>query len=375
MTNLDIINRRLNNQRLVGASFEKPEEVVAWQGAVQAQDYAGAKWAVGQRVREADDAGVERAFNEGAILRTHVMRPTWHFVAPADIRWLLALTAPRVNMINGTMYRQLELDDDLLGRSNEAMTAALAGGHYLTRTELGAVLAQAGIMAEGMRLGYIVHRAELDAIVCSGPRRGKQFTYALLAERAPQAKTLARDEALAELTKRYFTSHGPAMAQDLAWWSGLTLADVREGLNMVRDALIQEIVDGQTYWLSPAGPVVGVPSSTAYLLPNYDEYLISYRDSRPAVEPEYAELFRAGNVVFSHFVVIDGRVVGSWQRTFEKKTAVITLRLFEPLSEAQFQAIRAAAERYGSFLGLPVTLVDDPLSTNFDLSLDERTMP
>jgi hypothetical protein len=365
MTDLDIINRRLNNQRLVGAAFEKPKEVVAWQGAVQAQDYAGAKWALGQRVQNADDAAVERAFNTGAILRTHVMRPTWHFVAPADIRWLLALTAPRVNMINATMYRQLELDNALFVRSNRVMAEALTGGHYLTRTELGAVLEQAGIVAEGIRLGYILHRAELDAVVCSGPRRGKQFTYALLDERAPRAKTLARDEALAELTKRYFTSHGPAMVQDFAWWSGLTTADVREGLEMVKDALIQERVGDQTYWLSPDRPLVKAPSPTAYLLPNYDEYLISYRNSRPAVEPKYAELFMLRNVVFSHFVVVDGRVVGSWKRTFQKKTVVIALRLFEPLSEAQTQAIRAAAGRFGRFLGMAVKLVDDPLPPHF----------
>jgi hypothetical protein len=366
MTNLDIMHQRLNNQGLEGAAFEKPEDVVAWQGAVQAQDYAGAKWAVGQRVQGADDATVEQAFTDGAILRTHVMRPTWHFVAPADIRWLLALTAPRVNIINGTMYRQLELDEALFVRSNKAIAEALAGGNYLTRTELGAVLGRAGIIAEGMRLGYIVHRAELDALVCSGPRRSKQFTYALLAERAPRAKTLARDEALAELTKRYFTSHGPAMIQDFAWWSGLTLADVREGLEMVKDALIQETMGGQTYWLSPDKPVVKAPSPTAYLLPNYDEYVISYRESGPALKPEYLHLFALRNVVFSHFIVVDGQVIGSWKRTFEKKTVVITLRLFEPLSEAQSQAIQAAAERYGSFLGMPVRLVDDPLSTNFD---------
>jgi hypothetical protein len=149
------------------------------------------------------------------------------------------------------------------------------------------------------------------------------------------------------------------MALDFAWWSGLTLADVREGLDMVKADLIQETIGDQTYWLSPDGPVVKAPSPTAYLLPNYDEYLISYRDSRPAFEPKYAELFMARNVIFSHFVVVDGRVVGSWKRTLEKKMVVITLRLFEPLSEAQSQAIRTAAERYGNFLGLPVTLVDD----------------
>jgi hypothetical protein len=366
MTNLDITHQRLNNQYLEGRSLARPEDIVAWLGAVQAQDYAGAKWALGQRVQGADDVIVEQAFTEGAILRTHVMRPTWHFVAPADIRWLLALTAPRVHAVNAYMYRQLELDDALCERSNKAIAEALAGGHYLTRAELGAVLARADIVAEGMRLGYIMHRAELDAIVCSGPRRGKQFTYALLDERAPQAKTLARDEALAELTKRYFTSHGPAMAQDFAWWSGLTLADVREGLEMVKDALIQETVGDQTYWLSPDRPLIKAPSPTAYLLPNYDEYLISYRDSRSALDPKYLQLFAMRNVVFSHFVVVDGRVLGSWRRTFAKKTVVIALRLFEPVNEVQFQAIRAAVERFGRFLGMPVTLVDDPLPADFD---------
>lgn len=215
----------------------------------------------------------------------------------------------------------------------------------------------AGIAAEGMRLGYVVHRAELDAVVCSGLRKGKQFTYALLAEQAPQSKSLPRDEALAEVTKRYFTSHGPAMAQDFAWWSGLILADVREGLEMVKNSLIQETICDQTFWLSPDRPVVKAPSPTAYLLPNYDEYLISYRDSRYALDPKYSQLFNLCNVVFSHFVALDGRVVGSWKRTFEKKSVVVALRLFELVSEIEFQAIRAATERFGRFLGMPVTLM------------------
>ncbi|MFN8459339.1 MAG: winged helix DNA-binding domain-containing protein [Anaerolineae bacterium] len=366
MTEPDITHQRLNNQHLEGRRPARPEDVVAWLGAIQAQDYAGAKWALGQRVQGADDAVVEQAFTEGAILRTHVMRPTWHFVAPADIRWLLALTAPRVHAINAYMYRQLELDDALCARSNQVMAEALAGGHYLTRAELGTVLARAGIIAEGMRLGYIMHRAELDAIVCSGPRRGKQFTYALLDERAPQAKTLSREEALAELTRRYFTGHGPAMVQDFAWWSGLTVADVKEGLEMVKDSLIRETVGAQTFWLAPDMPLVKGPSPAIYLLPNYDEFLISYRDNRSAVDPKHVRLFTLGNVIFNHFVVLDGRVIGSWKRTFEKKTVVIVLRLFETVSKAQSRAIQAAAERFGRFLGLPVTLVDDPLPTDLE---------
>ena len=182
--------QRLSQQRLTHEPLATPAEVVAWLGAVQSQEYLGAIWSLGMRMRDATDAVIERAFNEGAILRTHVLRPTWHFVTPADIRWLLELTAPRVRATMAHYDRQLELDDALYLRSNAAIAGALAGGQYRTRAELGTALAAAGLVAEGQRLGHIVMRAELDGVICSGPRRGKQFTYALLAERAPQAKTL-----------------------------------------------------------------------------------------------------------------------------------------------------------------------------------------
>lgn len=359
MKSLDIVQQRLSNQHLAGNPLKTAPDLVAWLGAVQAQDYAGAKWAVGQRVLETDDTAVEQAFNAGAILRTHLMRPTWHFVAPADIRWLLELTAPRVNIVNGTMYRQLELDDRLFARSNQAIAEALVGGQFLTRAELGAVLSRAGITLQGLRLGYIIHRAELDAVVCSGPRRGKQFTYALLEERAPQAKRLPYDEALAELTQRYFTGHGPASLADFAWWSGLTKSQARAGLEMVKSNLIRETVGDQAYWLAPDLPLLKEPSPTAHLLPNYDEYLLSYRDTSPVLDPAHAHKIETGNPIFAHFLVIDGRIAGTWRRDFKKDTVTITLNRFVTLDEAQEEAVQAAAERYGKFIGLNVVLASE----------------
>src|SRR5260221_11504732 len=215
MTNLDIAHQRLHNQLITQRMFEKPGDVVQWLGAVQAQDYAAAKWALGLRMQGAIDESIEQAFADGTILRTHVMRPTWHFVTPADIRWMLALTAPRVNASNARYYRRLELDDAVFAKSNAVVTKALQGGNQLTRVELGAVLEQAGMATHDLlRLTYMVGRAELDGLICSGAKRGKQFTYALLDERAPQTKTLARDEALPELAKRYFTGYGPATLKD-----------------------------------------------------------------------------------------------------------------------------------------------------------------
>jgi hypothetical protein len=224
MTPSDIARRRLLNERLVGPALTTPADVVSWLGAVQSQDYAGAKWAVAQRARGCSDRDVELACDRGDIVRTHVMRPTWHFVAPADARWMLELTAPRVHAANAYYYRKLELSPRTFERSNAALALALEGGKHLTRVELARALAGAGIRAEGVRLAYLLMRAELDALICNGSRRGKQFTYALFDERVPRAAPLARDEALAELTRRYFTSHGPATVQDFAWWSGLTVA-------------------------------------------------------------------------------------------------------------------------------------------------------
>lgn len=356
MTSIEIAHRRLHNEHISEARFTKPDEVVGWLGAVQAQDYAGAKWAVGQRTQGMTDAVVEQAFTDGALLRTHLLRPTWHFVTPADIRWLLMLTAPRVHTLNAYMNHKLELDDALFLRSNAALAKALEGGQQLTRSELAWVLGQAGIVAEGMRLGYIVHRAELDAIVCSGARRGKQFTYALLDERAPQAKVLDRDEALAELIRRYFTSHGPATLQDFVWWSSLTIADARKGVEMVESQLISTVVGDQTLWFSPSTPPAKERAPQAYLLPNYDEY-ISYADRSAVFDAQFANKFNPReNIVFSHMIVIDGQILGTWQRRFKKGAVIIERNSFRPLTPAEDAAVVAAAHRYAKFLEMPLVL-------------------
>jgi hypothetical protein len=286
-----------------------------------------------------------------------MMRPTWHFVTPEDIRWIMALTAPRVHAINAYMQRQLEMDDATLQRSSDIIAKALVGGHTLTRGELSQVLATKGIFAEKVRLAYVVMYAELEAIICNGPKRGKQFTYALLDERVPPGKTLARDEALAELVRRYFTSHGPATIPDFVFWSGLTTADTRAGLDMVKGELVEEVIDGQSYWLNPDLPVAAIPSPTAHLLSNYDEYLISTRVSTPFLEPEHLPLLTESYSIFPHCVVIDGRLVGNWRRQFKKNQVIITLNLFTPISEAQKQAIDGAAAVYGRFLDMEPVIV------------------
>jgi hypothetical protein len=339
------------------ASFEKPGDVVSWLGAVQAQDCTGAKWALGQRMRAATDSDVEQAFTEGSILRTHLMRPTWHFVTPADIRWMLALTAPHVHAVNATYYRKLELDQTLFTRSNDALVKALQGGEQPTRDELRGAFQQAGLAAKGkLRMSYLMMRAELDGIVCSGPRRGKQFTYMLLDERAPQARTLERDEALSELTQRYFMSRGPAMVQDFVKWSELTTAESRRGLEMVQTQLRQEMMDGKVYWLSLSTPTAKDASPSAYLLSVYDEYISGYKDRSATGSPETAaKLSAMGNALY-YVIIVDGQIVGTWKRTLKKDAVVLEMNIFTPLTDAEEQAVTMAAHQYGVFLGLPVVL-------------------
>jgi hypothetical protein len=355
MMPVDIGLQRLTRQRLTGQHLGTPEEVIGCLGAVQSQEYLGAIWSLGMRMDgDTTDAVIERAFTEGRILRTHVLRPTWHFVAPADIRWLLELTAPRIKATIAYYDRQLGLDDALYARCDDIIARALEGGKHLTRAELGKALAEAGIVVEGQRLAHIIFHAELDAITCSGPRRGKQFTYALLAERAPTAKTLPRDEALAELTRRYFTSHGPATARDFAWWSGLTIADVRAGLTMVGADLSHEEIAGQTYWFPASLSPVVEPSEVAFLLPTYDEFLVGYQGFGAALTGGRGNGERTA---FSATIVIGGRVVGNWRRTIARGAAVVELAPFAPLAASEREAVFAAAGRLGAFLGMPVECI------------------
>ena len=358
MKNFDITRLRLHNQRLSTTRFTNPTDVVGWLGAVQSQDYAGAKWALGQRIMNATDAAIEQAFNEGKILRTHVMRPTWHFVRPEDIRWMLALTAPRVNALSATYYRKLELDAATFRHSNALLTKNLQGGKQLTRAELTSMLQKNGIVSDDLlRFTYLIVCAELDGIVCSGARRGKQFTYALLDERAPHTRILERDEALAGLARRYFISHGPATLQDFVWWSGLTMADARKGLDSIKPQLINEAENGQTYWFAESAPTKA-PSPAVCLLPDYDEYTVGYTDRSAIFDVSHTnKLDSRGSELAQYTIILDGLIAGTWKRIIKKSQVVIELVPFRDLTKVENRAIADAAERYGKFLGLSVQLV------------------
>lgn len=345
----EIIRRRLAGQFLTGPRARTASEVVRALGAVQAQDYLDAKWALALRTVEERDADVERELDAGRILRTHVLRPTWHFVAAEDIRWILSLSGPRVNAINSYRYHQLELDSALFRKAHKVITRALAGGKHLTRLELAQLLERSRIATgPGNRLAHIVMQAELDGIICSGPRRGKQFTYALLEERVAPTAPIDRDEALGRLALRYFGTRGPATGRDFSWWSGLTMAEVKRAIEVAGSGLDQVTIGGKLHWLIPsASPVNGMPS--AHLLPMYDEYFIGLQD-RTAMGRHL------GDPLFALFIFVNGEVVGQWRRTIEVKRVVIELDFLTRITAADERRIAVEARRLGQFLGLPVEL-------------------
>ena len=351
-----IVASRLRAHRLTGKPLVSPVDVVRRLGAVQSQDYTGAKWAIAQRSRAITDAATDRLFDDGAILRTHVMRPTWHFVLPEDIRWMLDLTASRVRAGLASRYRELEIDDRVAARAAAAFAAALAGGRHLTRPELGRTLRAAGISPEGQRLPHLLLRAELDQVIVSGPRRGKQFTYARFEERVPKSPALERSEALGELTLRYFRSHGPAQVSDFTWWSGLTAADARKGIDMAGGDLESMTFDGNAYWFDAAARKPGSAGVVAHLLPNFDEYTVGYRD-RSALIPTGRRfdpsLYSFGSIL-SNILTIDGVVRGAWRRSSARDGVLIEMRLSERLPARESAAVAEAGRAMGRFLGRPV---------------------
>ena len=351
---MDIARQRLSSQRITGPSFEKPAEVVRGLCAVQAQDYLGSLWAIGLRTRAATEAEVERAIVARTIIRTWPMRRTLHFVAAADVRWMLRLLAPRVvEGLARVLHKHFGLDEATFARSRKALARALEGGKQLARNSMYEVLEAARISTADGRGLHILTRLAQDGLLCFGAREGKQQTFALLDEWSPPAgRMLERDEALAELALRYFTSHGPATLQDFAWWSGLKAADARAALEMVKSQFVREEVDGRVYWLAASTQAVRARTPRVHLLPAYDEYTVAYKDRSAILDPARAREMNRGYGILSPVIVADGQVIGNWKRTFEKEAVRVTPIPFKKFNAAETRAFREAEGRYRKFQGL-----------------------
>ncbi|MBI5304149.1 MAG: AlkZ family DNA glycosylase [Chloroflexi bacterium] len=358
MAHPNIARERLHNQLIANPTFDKSSDVVNWFGALQAQDYLGALWAVGLRTQDANEKEIEQALANRTIVRTWPMRGTLHFVAADDVRWMLALLTPRVIAGSASRWKQLELDEATFSRSRKTIERALQGGKQLEREEMYQVLESTHISTTGQRGIHILGRLAQEGVICFGARAGKQHTFVLLDEWVPKSKRMERDAALTELAKRYFTSHGPATLQDFVWWSGLATNDAREGLELAKARLTQEVVAGQTYWFSAATPITKTKPQTAsaYLLPGFDEYLVGYKDRSAVLDPLYVMQTNAGGGMLNPTIVVNGQVIGTWKRTLQKDTVVITPSWFAAPKKSD-QRMLKAARQYGAFLGLSAMLV------------------
>ena len=344
MLNSDISKLRLINQQLSGSECMTAKDLIAHMGAIQAQDFNQVKWALGVRLPHLTEEQIESSFNQGEFFRTHLMRPTWHLVSPDDIYWMLELTAPQIKSITKSRHRNLELTESILRRSQEVLARALEGNHSLTRDELNVQLNKAGINTDGQRSPHILMASEIDGIICSGGIHNKKQTYALLAERAPAKKIFSKEEALALLAEKYFRSHGPATLPDFTWWSGLPVADTRKALEMIKPSLISEKIENETYWFADSIKVPRSLPDSVYLLPAFDEYLISYKNRSAAITADHHKKAISDNGIFRPIIVVNGQISGLWKRTVLKDKVLIDLDHFRAHSKMEDQLILKAAE-------------------------------
>jgi hypothetical protein len=349
-----IAAQRLANQRLVGLPFAGAAEAVRSLGAVPAQEYAIARWSIGQRADGLTESAVDQALAEGSIVRTHVLRDTWHLVAAEDLRWLVEVTRSRIEQRNASTHRRLGLDERLLASTDALIVEALGTHGPLTRIRLSAYLDAHRVEAKGPRLAYMLMHAELGLLICSGPMEGRRHTYALVEERVPAAAPLGRDRALAELARRYFGSHGPATVRDFCWWASLTAADARRAIELAGAELARFEVEGRPYWWSPSTAARPPEAALgAHLLQGYDEYVIAYSESRDVVDLAGLARIVSGRATFTHVFVLDGQVAGHWRRRLVKGLLAIDVQLARPLRPRERRALDDAVERYGRFVELP----------------------
>ncbi len=353
MNAADVLRLRLSSQGLARAAFRKPEDVVSWFGAVQAQDYLGALWAIGQRLRNATEAKIEAAEARRAIVRLWPMRGTLHFVAADDVRWITQLLAPRVLARNAArLKREVEVDSRVVARCRGVVRRALEGGRRLDRKDLYAALEARRIRTDGSRGLHILGWLAMEGTLCLAGRSGKQHTFALLDEWIPKSTKLDRDAGLAELARRYFSSHGPATRRDFMWWAGITAKDAQAAIDATHASLSRALVDGDEYWWREAGArqsVVRAP--LVRLLPAFDEYTVAYHDRTLIADARLPKMS-----LLSPAVMVNGRIIGNWTRRLERNRAVIAANLREKLSRAESLELKAALSSYGRFMGLEAVL-------------------
>lgn len=359
MTLSEISNIRLINQQIIGTKFKTAKETVGWMGAMQAQDYQMAKWAIGLRTPNATEKIIQAAIDSGEIIRTHLLRPTWHFVAAEDIYWMLELTAPRIKAFLKSREKQLELTGKIFLKCNTIFEKVLSGNNHLTRAELLGELNKTKIITDNNRSSHILLNAELEGIICSGKSKEKQTTYALLGERVTENKKLNKDEALSKLAKIYFESHCPATLPDFIWWSGLSVKDAKHALEMIKHEFVSKEINSKIYWFPSSFSVPKSFKESIYLLPAFDEFLISYKDLTAAIASGKHKYAFSNNGIFWPTIFINGHVKGTWKRAIKKEKIILETNFFEGSDRNINGLVEKASEKYSRFLNQKIERIQD----------------
>lgn len=339
------------NQQLSHPRFDDPKKVVEWLGAVQAQNYTMAKWAVGIRLQKGDLKIVDKALEKGDILRTHVMRPTWHFVTAEDIRWMVALSAKRIRSANFWLAedRKLGITETHYKQCNLLFEKMLEGHKSLTKEEIRQELNRTGFSIDNNSMARFLMNAETEGLICSGVDKNQKPTYALLEERVPPVSPLSKEEALGKLAQNYFRSHSPASLQDFIWWSGLPATEARQAIGSIRSELIANRFSSQELFTHECCPAATNPDENLHLLPSYDEYLLGYKDRSHVISPKhYAKAYNNWGI-FYPVILYQGKLIGNWQKTNTGKKIKIETSFFEQSVNPGIELIQAAIEKYQNF--------------------------
>jgi Winged helix DNA-binding domain len=350
MTTKDLLRTRLYLQRLNRPDFRTPAEMVKHFGAVQAQDYLGALWAVGQRVENCTEAIVEQALADRSIVRSWPMRGTLHFVLPEDLRWMLDLLAPRIIHKSKSIIRAAGLTSKHFSKGRTVLEKILAGGKVLDRDEIYTEFKKGKLDTADSRGLHILGHLAMEKVICFGPRRGKQQTFVLLDEWIPPEKSLTKEESMGAIALRYYHGHGPASIHDLAWWTGLTITEATAATDMVIGQLEKITFGDRTMFMQPG--LIDIPTKpvVARLLPAYDEFLISYQD-RSASETEAIRKLKDLNAIFTSTLILNGSIVGTWKRMITNKGVKIEIKKLEKLTKVADDVIKKECSRYASFIG------------------------
>lgn len=361
MTSENISIIRLVNQQISSKKFSSEKKLVSYMGALQAQDYAMSKWAIGVRLKNADEKLINSSIDKGDILRTHLLRPTWHFVSSEDIYWMLDLTASRIKNSMRSRNKDLGLTPEIFRKSNKLIRNALSGNNHLTREELIKLLRDANIKTVQNRASHLLMEAELDGIVCSGIHKGNKPTYALLEDRVKKSNLPGREQSLEKLATRYFNSRGPATINDFLWWSGLTIADARAAIEMIKPEMDSFEINSQTCWYFSPQTEKFKPAEKVFLLPTFDEFIISYKDRSAVMQSESHRKIISNFGIFRAIIVYNGKIIGTWKRIVKKDYLSIQIEYLNEPDDKIKKLVNDEAERFGIFSGQQTIKTDHKL--------------